>query len=647
MKTVLTGSLMLLLAGCTTVHPPVDRGTQTAIQRELQAAGTAPTETASTPAPTRRVIDALLPPTTIGVPPLLQREMQPRFDLLLTDAPVEQVFATLVTDTPYSVMVSQRTPQTPSVERMTLHLKNVTVEEALEAIRESYGFEYRIDGMRIFVQRAALSSRLFRVNYVLGQRRGVSDLQVIGGASSAGGGSGSNSGYASTQASALSSSFKADIWGEIEDSLRTLLGCTVGKATIAGAGAASGSGTTTGSNTSGSNASGSGGRGGGSRADVSFAADAVISERQRGGEGCPGGRALSVNPTSGTILVRAMPDELRMAAAVLKSLQMSIERQVVIEAKVVDVTLNAGAQQGINWTAFHNGQHRFSVGASTGEILNANRGTPATGGGTTGATQSGDLIANSTLGSLLGAGVTGSANGAFAAGLGVAMQFTNFSALLNFLETQGRVHVLSSPRIATLNNQKAVLKVGAEEPFVTNIVGGSTNVNVNINAAVSTPPTLTYQPFFSGISLDVTPQISESGEIVLHVHSIVNTIVEKPKISTPSANAVYVPFAVNSISETDSVVRARNGQMVVIGGLMTERTQDQRTRVPGAGDVPVAGALFSKGDQQSVKRELVILLKATVVEDDAAWRDAIASSARRLAEQADPLLGTASQRVQP
>jgi MSHA biogenesis protein MshL len=434
----------------------------------------------------------------------------------------------------------------------------------------------------------------------------------------------------------LSSSFKADVWGEIEDSLRTLLGCAVGKATIAGAGVGAGG-----------NVSGSGARGGGSRADVSFSADAVITERQRGGDGCPGGRALSVNPTSATILVRAMPDELRMVAAVLKSLQMSIERQVVIEAKVVDVTLNAGAQQGINWTAFHNGQHRFSVGASPGEILNANRGTPVPGGGTAGATQSGDLAANSTLGSLLGAGVTGSTNGAFVAGLGVAMQFTNFSALLNFLETQGRVHVLSSPRIATLNNQKAVLKVGAEEPFVTNIVAGSTNVNVNINAAVSTPPTLTYQPFFSGISLDVTPQISEGGEIVLHVHAMVNTIVEKPKISTPSANAVYVPFAVNSISETDSVVRARNGQMVVIGGLMTERTQDQRTRVPGASDVPVAGALFSKGDQQSSKRELVILLKATVVEDDTAWRDAITSSARRLAEQTDPLLGTAGQRVQP
>jgi MSHA biogenesis protein MshL len=639
MKAVLTGTLILLLAGCTAVHPPVNPTVQTHIQRELQSASAAAAPSASAALPPRRVIEALLPPATVGLPTLLQRDMQPRFDLLLTDAPVEQVFATLVADTRYSVMLSQRVPQTPGVDRMTLHLKNVTVEEALESIREIYGFEYRIDGTRILVQRAALSSRLFRVDYILGQRRGVSDLQVIGGASSAvsgsgSGGTGASSGYASTQASALSSSFKTDLWGETEDSLRTLLGCAVSKATIAGVSAVPGAA-----------AAGTQTRGSSGRADVNFTGDAVVGERQRGGEGCPGGRALSVNPTSGTILVRAMPDELRMVAALLKSMQLSIERQVIIEAKVVDVTLNAGAQQGINWAAFRDGRNRLAVGAAPNELLNASRGFVTADGSVAGAALPGDLAPNSTLGSLLGTGLTSTANGAFATGLGVAMQFTNFSALLNFLETQGRVHVLSSPRIATLNNQKAVLKVGAEEPFVTNIAPGTTNVNSN--ATVSTPPTLTYQPFFSGISLDVTPQISENGDIVLHVHSMVNVVVEKSKIASPAAGAAYVPFAVNSISQTDSVVRARTGQMVVIGGLMTERTLDQRARVPGVGEVPAAGALFSKGEQQSVKRELVILIKATVVEDETPWQDAIQSSAQRLVETPTPFRAPAAEPVKP
>ena len=185
-----------------------------------------------------------------------------------------------------------------------------------------------------------------------------------------------------------------------------------------------------------------------------------------------------------------------------------------------------------------------------------------------------------------------------------------------------------APRIATLNNQKAVLKVGSEEPFVTNISGGTTNVTSGISQTI--PPTLQYQPFFSGISLDVTPQIDEKDNITLHVHSLVNSIVEKEKISQPVVGSVRVPFAVNTINETDSVVKTSDGQVIVIGGLMTENVADNRSKVPGAGDVPGVGAMFGKGGQSSVKRELVILLKPTVVKDDSAWSNDIAAAQGRI-----------------
>ena len=230
---------------------------------------------------------------------------------------------------------------------------------------------------------------------------------------------------------------------------------------------------------------------------------------------------------------------------------------------------------------------------------------------------------------LLGTGLVGaSAGNAFSAGLGMAVQNRNFLAMLNFLQTQGHVHVLSSPRIATLNSQKAVIKVGSEEPFVTNISGGTTAVTNGISQ--TTPPTLQYQPFFSGIALDVTPQIDEKDNITLHVHAMVNSIVEKEKISQPTVGAVRVPFAVNTISETDSVVKTKDGQVVVIGGLMTESTTDDRAKTPIAGDVPLFGAFFSKGGQRSVKRELVILLKPTVVKDDSAWSNDIAATQGRV-----------------
>jgi MSHA biogenesis protein MshL len=242
------------------------------------------------------------------------------------------------------------------------------------------------------------------------------------------------------------------------------------------------------------------------------------------------------------------------------------------------------------------------------------------------------------LGSLLGTGLVGaSASNAFSAGLGIALQNRNFLAMLNFLQTQGHVHVLSSPRISTLNSQKAVIKVGSEEPFVTNITGGSTSITSGV--AQTTPPTLQYQPFFSGISLDVTPQIDDRDNITLHVHAMVNSVIEKEKISQPTVGAVRVPFAVNTISETDSVVKTKDGQVVVIGGLMTESNHDSRAKVPGVGDVPMLGAFFAKGGQGSVKRELVILLKPTVVKDDSVWTSDIATAQGRIATE----LGGGSQ----
>lgn len=323
-------------------------------------------------------------------------------------------------------------------------------------------------------------------------------------------------------------------------------------------------------------------------------------------------------------MVRGMPNEHRMIEKLLRALQLNIERQVIIEAKIIDVQLNSGSQQGVNWGAFNSGLHRASVGANMSSVT-VNQPGAGLGGGT--------VAAATTLGTALGTALVtgaGSATSAFAGGLGLAVQFRNFSALINFLQTQGEVQVLSSPRIATLNSQKAVIKVGTEEPYVSSITPGSTSVSGGIGSTVATNANLNYQPFFSGISLDVTPKIDDKDNITLHVHALVNTITEKNKAATTEANPVQVPFAVNTISETDSVVKARDGQVVVIGGLMTESTADDRSKIPGAGDIPGPGALFSKGNQRKVKRELVILLKPTVVKDDKAWNDDIVATQGRI-----------------
>lgn len=637
---VLTLVAPFVLVACSSTYPRPDLSTQDLISDEMSRVATA-SKQKPTVLPSG-VLDALVqsPRSVAGLAskPVRTSSAQ-RFDLVVTDAPIGQVLAGLVEGTDYSIMLKPATQSAaePAVagsgvklesvdvssKRVSFKLKNITLFDALDAIRDVYGYDYTIENRRILVQPAELQTRLYYVNYILGQRRGVSDIQVIGGAASAqssgsgggggvsgaiggavggGGGGGGSSGYGSVQASGMSTTVKSDIWGEAEDALRTLLGCNISKVNAA--------------NPLAVRPAGSGGNS--SRADVNFAGDPTMGERLRGVDGCSQGRAMVVNAMSGTILVRGMPTELRLVERMLKTMQLNIARQVIIESKIIDVELSKDAQQGINWGQFKDGLHRASVGANTAAI-GVNQ--PALGrpGGT--------VAAETTLAGLLG--TNQSPVGAVANTAGIAIQASNFAALINFMESQGRVHVLSSPRISTLNNQKAVIKVGSEEPFVTNIMGGSTTVSTAGPTTVN--PSLTYQPFFSGIALDVTPQIDAEDNITLHVHSMVNRVVEKAKTALiGSGGTASVPFAVNTINETDSVVKARDGQVVVIGGLMSERNSDVRGGVPGARDVPGAGALFSWGVQQSTKRELVILLKATVVKDDGTWSDLISDTEERI-----------------
>ncbi|MES2562165.1 MAG: hypothetical protein V4637_05495, partial [Pseudomonadota bacterium] len=226
------------------------------------------------------------------------------------------------------------------------------------------------------------------------------------------------------------------------------------------------------------------------------------------------GRSVVVNANAGVIMVRALPKELRVVEQYLKAMSLVVERQVMLEAKIIEVTLSDQFSSGINWAAFGTSP-RFGVGV-------VNPGTTLRTDGS---------VFNSTVGIDPGAsrpqspdplnalaGAVGSASRRFSVAgnavnsiFGLAFQTSNFAALINFLESQGTVHVLSSPRIATLNNQKAVIKVGTDEFFVTNVQ----TTTVATGSTTSISPTITTQPFFSGIALDVTPQISEDDQITL------------------------------------------------------------------------------------------------------------------------------------
>lgn len=489
-----------------------------------------------------------------------------RFDLSVNNAPAAQVFMQMAAGTPYNVLVS------PEVAgNVSITLKNSTLVEAMEAMRELFGYDFRISGNRIFVQPNTVQTRLFRVSYLPGRRQGVSDVRVSSSAMN-NAGTGSNNGSNGT----------------------------------------SGSSSTGNSGNNGSNGNNNG-SGQSSRSDdsahVRTTSDAdfwrEVNASLTALVGTQGGRSVVLNASAGVIVARATPAELRQVEQYLKAVQLSIERQVMLEAKIVEVALSKDAQAGINWAGFGHifgGQGRTAV--SLGSVA------PGTVLQNSGQLSSGENA--STPATNL---ITSAASRGF---YGLALQATNFAALINFLQSQGDVQVLSSPRIATLNNQKAVLKVGTDELFVTGVTSNTTTSGTN---SVSSP-TLTLTPFFSGIVLDVTPQIDEAGMVMLHVHPAISTVVEKQKnVDLGSLGNYRLPLATSTVNESDSIVRVKDGQFVAIGGLMVQHATDERTGVPGLQDAPVVGGLFRQTSKGSSKRELVILMKPTVIHEDGGWPD--------------------------
>ncbi|MEO6292939.1 MAG: secretin N-terminal domain-containing protein, partial [Burkholderiaceae bacterium] len=330
----------------------------------------------------------------------------------------------------------------------------------------------------------------------------------------------------------------------------------------------------------------------------------------RGLVGSGEGRSVVTSPQAGILAVRAMPEELRQVDKFLKAAQIAIERQVMLEAKIVEVELRDGFQSGIDWSVLRSGRN----GTGAAGVLSGNTSSNTLIRGT----QAGLPGFASAAASLLVDSVSLPAGGA---GLfGLAFATTGFQAVLGFLETQGDVQILSSPRIATLNNQKAVLKVGVEDFFVTGVTSGTTSTSTTNSNGTTTLPTLTLTQFFSGISLDVTPQIDDGSNIMLHVHPSVTTVTEKTKqIDLGSSGSFSLPVASSSVNETDTMVRILDGNIVAIGGLMQIESNRRSSGLPGTGGIPLLSTFFGNHANIGRKKEVVVLIKPTIIRTAQDW----------------------------
>ncbi|QDC43434.1 pilus (MSHA type) biogenesis protein MshL [Methylophilus medardicus] len=580
MKTfVNTLGLMIIgtgLVGCTSnPFAPSNVSINPKIQNEL-ATAVAKSQSQVTPPP-KEVTDELFEPAKIEAPKALAKRVEPRFDLVVNKAPAAQVLMGIVSGSPYSIALS------PELKgEISINLRDVTLFEALNSLRDLYGYEYKMNGKQIFVEPQTIQTRVFQVNYITGSRRGTSATRVTSGTAS-GSGAGGAAGVAGQ--AAVSNGFGN--------------GTGTGVATGAGASGASNLQVYA--------------------SDVSMRTNndfwEEIGASLSGLVGEENGRKVIINAQSGIIMVKAMPKEIRQVEKFLSLMQVTVDRQVILEAKIIKVQLNRNSQQGINWAAVRNIRGRdYTFGNVDGNTTL----------GETGALTNGTLT--STVPGALSNSAPISIGGSMFA---LAVQGKNFSALLNFLETQGNVEVLSSPRIATINNQKAVLKVGNDAFYVTNV---RTNVTTTTGGAIVTPD-IQLQPYFSGISLDVTPQIDKDDNITLHVHPFISDVTQVNRtvnLSSANGGTYTIPTASSNINETDSIVRTKDGNVIAIGGLMSESVDNTRTKVPGLGDVKFLGNLFRQKDQASTKTELVILLKSTVVRGGESWAQDLLDSQDRV-----------------
>ena len=481
-----------------------------------------------------------------------------RFNVNASGLAAGPFFEALVVESRYNVVIH------PDVDAIIdLRLRDVTVPEVMDITGDLYGLDIQRNGRLFQVRADSIQTQLFSIDYLNFKRSGGSETRVSSGQVSSSrdnsNDAGSNSGGSSESSTAnvvgtrISTETESDFWQGIERSLKMIIGTDNGSQVI-------------------------------------------------------------VNAGSGLVMVRASGESLRQVGEYLRRTQLIIQRQVVLEAKILEIGLNEGYQQGINWSDI---QSASSVTASDG------------------------LPAEFTAQSLAGQAIkTSDIGGLFSA----TFREGTFTGLIELLGQQGNVQILSSPRISTVNNQKAVIKVGTDEFFVTDIDFDDNNTAGATTDRTSTSVELT--PFFSGISLDVTPQIAEDGAITLHVHPSVSEVSDQQKIITVGDRDVVLPLARSTVRETDSVIRAESGQIVVIGGLIQNASEDSNSAVPFLSDIPLFGELFKQRSFQSRKSELVILLRPVVTGSEQMRAD-VSSSRERMQVLRELLESSQSVKPQP
>ena len=409
-----------------------------------------------------------------------------RYFLSMIDSDLRAVLLSFSKGSSYNIILD------PNVNGMvTMDLKEVTLEEALDTILIPLGYEYRKEGNVIRVSRPKLDTRIFTLNYLSTVREGKTIIE----AKTPGGVSGN-----SAEPTKVTNQDKSDLWDEIEKGL-----------------------------------------------------DHLLSEEGK----------FFTNKMASVIIVTDYSKNLKDVADFLETVEGTIQRQVVIEATIVEVMLSDDHQMGIDWT--------YLVGSET----------------------SASFLGDNTKFALSTSGLMSTSVFEF------SFQYKDVDALLKAISEQGKMNIISRPRITTLNNQKALIKVGTEEVYFERETETSTTTSTE---------TYTAKFFTVGLLLDVTPQISAEDEITLHIHPVISEKIDERPYPIGTGTIPIV-----SVRESSSVVKVKSGNTVVLTGLMMEKDNKNASGIPLLMEIPFLGRLFRYDNNQKTKTELVITLTPRIL----------------------------------
>ncbi len=537
-------AIILLLVACSSPQPTKPSN----VTRVFSDATVPVRSNAQTPT---AITDALIPDFNQILASSQNMPQQTHINISVNEVDAREFFMGLVVDTEENMLVH------PEVTgKISLDLKNVTLAQVLDAVQKLYGYDYKKNDMGYIIYPATLQTKTFKIDRLDLLRIGNSNTSVSSGKQAGqnnsqgsynqqgsinqtgnplgigSSGSGNVQNASSSSSSSVRTITKTDFWEELKESLKHIIAVDP-QATV------------------------------------------------------------DINQQSGIVIARAKPTQLREIENFLSATQTQISRQVTLEAKILEVTLDENHQDGVNWESIvKEGINKVPLLTGVGGVMN-----PST----------------------------------FASVFTVGAHSGDFRAFVELMETQGKTNVLSSPRISTLNNQTAIIKVGQDEYFAydinTSSSSGIATSNVSSNATIISTPFPRLDVFFSGIALDVTPQIDDNEEITLHIHPSITQVTEVTK--TFGNNIGALPMALTTVRESDSIVKAKNGQIIVLGGLMQETNTENKEGITGLARIPYIGNLFRINTGKTQKSELIILLKATFIDSDTDWKNDINFSKQR------------------